>query len=116
MGEVFDSQRWNQLELQVDQMLTRSAASFVLIYSKQHGIRFVPAISVAGYGRRDLFALNSMSLRDFFELHLACFIGDRRLSAAHIKTLDDLLDLEVLRDYPIKNVLHLMIRSEEPRT
>jgi hypothetical protein len=68
-------------------MLSRSPASFVLVYSKRQGIRFIPAISVANLGRRDVFDFNSMALEQLFQLHLAYFIGDQQLSAPHIKTL-----------------------------
>lgn len=113
-GELFDNTRWLELEQQADTMLSRTPASFVLVYSKRQGIRFVPAISVANLGRRDLFDFNSMTLEQFFQLHLACFIGDRRLNAPHISALDDLLALEPLRDFAIGHVLHIMVSYEGP--
>jgi hypothetical protein len=113
-GEVLDNSRWEELERQTRTMLSRSPASFVLVYSKRQGIRFIPAISVANLGRRDLFDFNSMALEQFFQLHLACFIGDQQLSAPHIKTLDQLLELEPLRDFPIKHVLYIMLSYEGP--
>jgi hypothetical protein len=113
-GDVLDNNRWHELQRQSELMLSRSPTSFVLIYSKRQGIRFIPAISVANLGRRDLFDFNSMALEQFFQLHLACFIGDRRLSAPHISTLDDLAAIELLRDFPIEHVLHIILRSEAP--
>ena len=111
-GELLDNTRWQELEQQAELMLSRSPASFVLIYSKRQGIRFVPAISIVGFGRRDLFDFNSMTLQEFFQLHLACFIGDRRLNAPHISKLDNLQALETLRDFPIRYVLHIMVNYE----
>jgi hypothetical protein len=108
-GELLENNRWQELEQQAE---SRSPASLVLINSKRQGIRFVPAISIVGFGRRDLFDFNSMTLEQFFQLHLACFIGDRRLNAPHISKLDDLLALEILRDFPIRYVLHIMINYE----
>ena len=113
-GDVLDNHRWQGLQQQATLMLSRSATSFVLIYSKRQGIRFIPAISVAKLGRRDLFDFNSMRLEQFFQLHLACFIGDQRLSAPHISTLDEIAAIEALRDFPIDHVLHIILRSEGP--
>jgi hypothetical protein len=113
-GEILDTARWQELEQQAKTMLDRSPASFVLIYSKRQGIRFVPAISVANLGRRDLFDFNSMTLEQFFQQHLACFIGDPRLNGPHISKLDELLALNLLHDFPIRYVLHLMLSYEAP--
>lgn len=111
-SEVLDNDRWDELAHQAGTMLDRSPASFVLTYSKRHGIRFVPAISVYNFDRRDLFDFNSMALEQFFQLHLACFIGDPRLNGPHISKLDDLLALDLLRDFPIQYVLHIMLSYE----
>jgi hypothetical protein len=113
-GEVLDRARWQELQQQAGIMLSRSPTSFVLAYSKRQGIRFIPAISVASLDRRDLFDFNSAALEHFFQLHLACFIGDPPLSAPHISTLDALMALETLRDFPIRHLLHIIIRSEGP--
>jgi hypothetical protein len=113
-GDMLDNKRWQELQQQAETMLSRSPASFVLVYSKRQGIRFIPAISVANLGRRDLFDFNSMAIEQFFQLHLACFIGDGRLSAPHISTLDDIAAIELLRDLPIDHFLHIIVRSEGP--
>jgi len=113
-GEVLDRARWEELQDQANTMLSRSPTSFVLAYSKRYGIRFIPAISVANLQRRDLFDFNSMPLQQFFQWHLACFIGDHRLSAPHISKLDDLLSIESLRDFPIEHVLQIVLRYEGP--
>jgi hypothetical protein len=112
-GQVFDPGPWKDLEDQAKTMLSRSSESFVLIYSKRHGIRFIPAISIANLGRRDLFDFNSMSLEKFFQLHLACFIGDPQLNGPHISKLDDLMALNALHDFPIRYVLHIMVSYDE---
>jgi hypothetical protein len=113
-GEVLDNNRWDELVRQAATTLDRSPASFVLTYSKRLGIRFVPAISVTNLGRRDLFDFNSMPLEQFFQLHLACFIGDPRLNGPHLSKLDELLALELLRDFPIRHILHIILNYEEP--
>lgn len=113
-GEILDNSRWQDLQDQANLMLSRSPASFVLAYSKRHGIRFIPAISVANLDRRELFDFNTVPLEQFFLWHLACFIGDHRLSAPHISTLDDLMAVEPLRDFPIGHVLHIILHSEGP--
>jgi hypothetical protein len=113
-GDVLDNNRWQELQHQATLMLSRSPTSFVLVYSKRQGIRFIPAISIVNLSRVDLFDCNSMPLEQFFQLHLACFIGDQRLSAPHISTLDDLAATELLRDFPIEHVLHIILRAEGP--
>ena len=113
-GEILDNSRWKDLQDQVQVMLKRSPTSFVLAYSKRHGIRFVPAVTVANLQRRDLFEFNSMSLEQFFQLHLGCFIGDPHLNKAHISTLDGMIRLDTGAPDPfsIGHVLEIVVRSE----
>ncbi|RWG78555.1 hypothetical protein [Mesorhizobium sp.] len=111
-GAKVDGAEWARLKQQSELMLERSAASFILTYSRYFGIMFVPAITVANIERADLFTLNRMTIRGFFEMHLGCFIGDRRLSSPNIRTLDALLEIEALRDFPVENILHIIVTAE----
>lgn len=97
----FSSKDWNRLKEQCEVMLERTPDSFVLIYSKEKGIRFFPANSVIGLKSRNIFDLYDRSVASFFELHLECFIGDRRLHSTDIKTLDTLLDFHVERVFEL---------------
>ena len=96
---------WERLRQQCNQMLLRTPASFVLVYSKVRGVRIFPAISILQSPTHDVFDLYDRSVADFFEAHIECFIGDRRLNAAQIETLDALVGL------PVNHLLHLVVRS-----
>jgi hypothetical protein len=111
-GNVLPQAEWDRLQDQVGLMLDRTAAAFVLLYSQHYGVRFAPALTVAQVARSDLYELNAQPLREFFEWHLACFIGDRRLDDPHIRTLDGLRALPALRDLPIENILRLIVTVE----
>lgn len=113
-GTLLPQAEWDRLQAQLRLMLELSPASFVILYSKHYGVRFVSALTVAQVSRRDLFELSAQPLRDFFEWHLACFIGDRQLNEAHINTLDDLRTSPTLRDFPIGTVLRLIVNFEGP--
>lgn len=111
-GAILSQHEWERLQSQVGLMLDLSPASFVMIYSKHYGVRFTPAIAIAGLRRRDCFDLNTLPLRQFFEWHFACFIGDRRLDVPHIRTLDDLRSSRLLGDLEFSNVLRITLRSK----
>lgn len=79
---------------QCEQMLRLSPASFVFLYSP-NGIRIVPAIAVVGASHPDFVldttTLYSRSLSKFYEDHLECFLGDRKINeptAAMLERLD----------------------------
>ena len=104
-GQSFSSADWNRLQEQCETMLMRSPDSFVLVYSKARGVRFVSASAVLHLHSRDIFDLYDRSVASFFEAHIECFIGDRRLDSTDINVLDAMLDMPVLR------VLELKARS-----
>jgi hypothetical protein len=108
-GKIFDKQQWDRLREQAELMLKRSPASFVLVYSTS-GIRFIPAISVVGLRSSSLFDFSSMDLEQFFQLHFASYIGDPRLNAPQIKTLDDLIEIEALPNFPVEHFLQITLR------
>ena len=106
-GVPFSQSDWKRMVGQCEAMLERTPDSFVAVYSKKKGIRFIPAIEVVASANIDLFAHYSRGITSFFELFLVCFIGDRRLHSADIKVLD------ALTDYPVRDVIEL-IATEIP--
>ena len=106
-GVPFGKEDWKRLISQCEKMIKRTSDSFVFVYSKKKRIRVFPAISVLGSGSMDIFDLYHHGMQNFFENHLECFIGDRRLDSTDIRTLD------VLADFPARRVLHLTARMSE---
>jgi hypothetical protein len=86
-------------------MLAITPDSFVLIYSKDRGIRVFPANAVSGLDSRNIFDLYDRSLASFFESYITCFIGDGRLNSTDIKTLHALSEL------PVQHGLELTARA-----
>jgi hypothetical protein len=79
-----------RMSQQCEIMLSMSPDSFVFLYARQ-GISVVPAISVvAAIGARNPHELYSRSVSRFFEEHFESFVGDRRLSAPDIKSLESI--------------------------
>lgn len=99
-GTKLGPEDWNRLSRQCTKMLEVTAASFVVAYSKQCGIRYFPAIDIVGSSRIDLFEHYDRGVQAFFELFLECFIGDGRLDKADIGVLDALHNLPV--DYVLE--------------
>lgn len=100
-GLMLRHQDWDRLNSQCEKMLRRTPDAFVWVYSKSVGIRIFPAESVLALKSRDIFDLYSRSVLRFFEYHIECFIGDRRLNSTDIATLD------ALAEYPVEAVLEL---------
>lgn len=91
--------RWKDLIYQCDRMLQCTPASFVFVYSREKGIRVIPAVSVLGSTSRDVFDLYHHGVWSFFEEHIKCFIGDHRPGFIDI--------------FPVRRVLHLTARMPE---
>ena len=100
----FRKREWDRLHSQCERMLHRTPDAFVWVYSKSRGIRIFPANSVLTLHSRDIFELYSRSISVFFESHIECFIGDRRLNSTEIETLD------ALAEFPVEAVLELSAR------
>ena len=83
----FSRDEWARLQGQCETMLQRSPDSFVFLYSKEKGIRVVPAIEVLGSSSRNPFQSYDRSFQRFFEQFIQCFVGDRRLKKAHVGVL-----------------------------
>ena len=106
-GQQFSKPDWDRLRLQCETMLLRTPASFVWVYSKSRGIRIFSANSVLGLESRCIFDLYSRGVSSFFENHIECFIGDRRLNSTNVETLDALAKL------PVERVLELSAKPSE---
>ena len=104
---TFNSQDWDRLHSQCETMLDRTPDSFVFVYSISEGIRIFPANAVFELESRQIFDLYDRSVSNFFESHIQCFIGDRRLNSTKIDTLDTLIEL------PVERVLELSARTSE---
>ncbi len=104
---AFSRDEWNRLIEQCETMLARTPDAFVFIYSRDAGIRIIPAGSVLGADSRSPLDLYNHGMARFFEDHLKSFIGDRRLSAPTIDALEALA-----RDYDARRVLFLGARDE----
>lgn len=105
-GQQFSKSDWDRLRLQCETMLLRTPASFVWVYSKSKGIRTFSANSVLGLESRCIFDLYSRGVSSFFENHIECFIGDRRLNSTNVETLDALAKL------PVERILELSAKDE----
>ena len=103
----FQKEEWHRLIRQCETMLERTPDSFVFVYSRSRGIRIFSAVSVLGSTSKNIFNLYHHGIQRFFENHIECFIGDRRLNSPDIWTLD------ILADFPVERVLHLAARVPE---
>lgn len=91
-----------ELRDQCEKMISITPDSFVALYSKAFGVRFVPANAIIGRkGNGDLYDTYSRGVRSFFELHLQCFIGDTKLNDPNVERL------EFLNDQPIRVSLEI---------
>ena len=104
---MFGSRDWDRLRSQCETMLDRTPDSFVFVYSMLKGIRIFPANAVVELESRNIFDLYDRSVSIFFENHIQCFVGDRRLNSTKIDTLDALVEL------PVERVLELSARTSE---
>ena len=75
-------------------MLDRTDEAFGVIYSRQRGVIFLPARTILEIDRDQLFNAGSRTLHGFFEDHIQCEIGDRKLHSPSIDVLDALIRTE----------------------
>jgi len=102
----FPKAEYDRLAEQADKMLHATPDSYVFLYS-QTGIYVVPALAVLAGGARNPHELHYRSLGRFFEEHFASFIGDRRISAPTIATLEKLQ-----ADFHARSILYLQAGHE----
>ena len=81
---------WQRFQEQCKLMLKRTHESFAVIYSREKGIRFIPATTILEIDANQLFDVGSRSLFGFFKSHVKCQIGDRRLNQPNIDVLESM--------------------------
>lgn len=86
-GENIRIKDFERMQGQCEQMLRLTADSFVFLYSSEN-IRIVPAVTVASCERINPHDLYSRSVGRFFEDHFSCFVGDRKIHAPDIDSLE----------------------------
>jgi hypothetical protein len=106
-NESMRSREFEEMQGQCAKMLKLSPASYVFLYS-QAGITVVPALAVVGSARLNPHNLYQRSVSRFYEEHLASFIGDQRISAPNITTLEVLA-----ADFAARSGLQLIARTAE---
>ncbi len=89
MDYSFPPYEFERLKQQSELMLCYSPESFVFFYSVR-GVFVVPAISIVNSEPRNPFEFYSKSITRFYEEHLESFIGDQRLTAPNIGSIDGL--------------------------
>jgi hypothetical protein len=89
-GQRLSTTAWENFQEQCRTMLGRSYESFAVIYSREEGVRFIPAQEILEIDADQVYNLGSRSLFGFFKGHVNCEIGDRRLNAPTIETLERL--------------------------
>ncbi len=110
-GVRFSNSDWGRMSEQCEKMLEVTRDSFVLVYSLERGMRFFSAEAVRAFRGRDLFELYDVGFRTFFERHLECFIGDRRLNRPEIGVLEALHTGESADIRPSAHVLSITARE-----
>jgi hypothetical protein len=80
-GAILPSGEVARLKGQCEEMLARTPAAFVFLYSTD-GVTVIPAIAIMGASTGDLYEHHQRRLSRFFEEHFSCFIGDRAIDDA----------------------------------
>ncbi len=89
--ESVSAQDWEMMRVQCDRMLRLSSASSYLFVYSLAGTTVVPAAAiVSSSGPVNPHQFYSRRLSRFFEEHFECFIGDLRIHAPSIETLEGL--------------------------
>ena len=84
------SREFTRLQKQCNKMLSHTSDSFIFLYSTQ-GIRVASALGIVGMtNSTNPYHTYTRSLERFFEEHLQCFVGDRRIRAATPEALNAL--------------------------
>ena len=89
-SQTFSSEEFYRLQGQCGKMLSHSSASFVFLYSQQSGILVVPAIEVLAARHCNPHELISKSMKNFYQEHFECFIGDPNIRSANPQALEEL--------------------------
>lgn len=110
-GVLLSKPEWERMLEQCRRMVARSRDSYVMVYSKDKGIRFFSAQAVLSFRGRDFFELYSIGVRSFFERHIQSFVGDTNLNKAEVQILES-LQTGPSGPNPNAYVLHLKAREE----
>ncbi|NIM13176.1 MAG: hypothetical protein GTO45_13750 [Candidatus Aminicenantes bacterium] len=108
--DSLSKKEYQRLVSQCRFMLHISPASYVFLYSVS-GIQIVPAISLTNAKQRNPYLLYKMTFSQFFEYHLASFIGDYRLGIPSIEAIKNLRT-----DSIAQRVLFLSATSSKSRS
>ncbi|MDJ0677811.1 MAG: hypothetical protein QNJ36_20915 [Calothrix sp. MO_167.B42] len=97
-SQSFNINEFDRLKKQCEKMLNLSPASFVFVYSQQSGIVVVPAIEVLAAQRPcNPHELINKKMRQFYQEHFECFIGDRNIHKANSQGLEELCQIHEAR-------------------
>ena len=110
-GKRMSPSEWKRFQGQCKTMLDRTDEAFAVIYSRKRGVIFLPAETILEIDRDQLFEAGSRTLHGFFEDHVKCEIGDRKLYAPTIDVLDRLKDAPgaALSDFATSTILSLKV-------
>lgn len=85
-GEPVSTSDFEELKEGCERMLSRSPASFLFLYSRE-GVHVVPALAVVSSSPMNPHRLYPRIVERFYEEHLSCFFGDRRIAPPDIASL-----------------------------
>lgn len=105
-NDTFSCAEYDKLSSQCHDMLSLSSDSFVFLYSAVDGFLVLPALSVIGSRHCNPHELTTKQIQKFFVEHFECFIGDTRISLAHVTTLEKLYE-----EYRARAGFHLVIAN-----
>jgi hypothetical protein len=88
-GDHLNDTEMERLRRQCEQMLSRTSAAFVFVYSSEN-IVIIPALAVVGSLDGDLYSHYSRSVGRFYEEHFSCFFGDQAISSPTPQMLERL--------------------------
>lgn len=111
--ELTPSKEWARFQKQCETMLERTCDAFAVIYSRENGIRFIPASTILEISNNQIFDVGSRSLFGFFKAHVKCENGDRRLNSPTVEMLDALQPRLDLADEDIGAPLALAMKVSD---
>jgi hypothetical protein len=109
-GNPLPSAEWERFQKQCKTMLSRTDEAFAVIYSRTHGVRFIPASVILKINQSQVYEVGSRSLFGFFKGYVKCEIGDRALDSPTIETLERIAkQREVPADFSDERVLAMKV-------
>jgi hypothetical protein len=86
-----DDRKWREFQRQCNTMRQRTDHAFAMIFSREKGVRFIPAQEILSIDKTQVYSVGSRSIFGFFEDHVKCQVGDQGLDSPTIETLDELV-------------------------